>query len=395
MQLERRRQAVPPPVDAPGDPRLVALLRTEIEASGALTFARFMQRALYEPELGYYATSAARPTPSGDYLTAAELHPIFGHCLARQLDQMWRLLGEPDDFVLRDYGAGSGALASAIADELARSESALLNRLHYQPVDQPLQLRAIADRLAAAGRQGLFSQRAAEDRFVGCVLANEFLDALPVHRVTWQQGRLREIYVGWRADRFIEVIGEPSTPRLAEWFAATGVELAEGQRAEVNLAMLDWLAEVAAVLSRGFGLVIDYGADAVELYGSARRAGTLRAFRQQHVGGDPLRGVGRQDLTAHVDLAALRNRAAALGLVVLGGTTQAEFLMGNGLERLVETERRELANEWPPWLQLRSAIGRLLDPRALGGYAVIVLGAGLDEPPPTLAGLDYRLSAHG
>jgi SAM-dependent MidA family methyltransferase len=222
------------------------------------------------------------------------------------------------------------------------------------------------------------------------VLANEFLDALPVHSVVVEVGRLREQFVAWRDGRFVWQPGELSDPRLAEWFLGRGVELREGQRAEVNLAMLDWLGAVAAQLERGYVLILDYGAPAAELYGESRQHGTLRGFRAHHVGSDVLSAVGHQDITSHVDLDALQAAADTVGLHVLGRTTQAEFLVGLGLEELLAEHRLRAGEEWNAQLLLRSTAGRLLDPGQLGGYAVVVLGKGVGTQP-SLRGLSFRL----
>ena len=376
MRAEPVRSALAaPPDDDPGEPRLIELIRAEIEGSGPITFARFMERALYEPGLGYYATRADRTTRSGDFLTAPELHPIFGHALARQLDEMWRRLEQPERFVLREYGAGTGALHLAIVDGLTRIGSELAAHLDYQPVENVAR-QAAADRPAGP--------------FVGCVLANEFLDALPVHRVIGQEGgRLTEVLVGWHDGRFVEVVGDPADARLSAWFDRRAVVLPAGRIAEVNLAMVDWLAEIGRDLERGYALILDYGATAAELYGAdhpERATGTLRAFRGQHVSSNVLGAVGHQDLTAHVDLDALTDGARDAGLDVLGRVRQAEFLLRCGLDEAYVAARTEADNDWESALGLRAAVRRLLDPQALGGYAVVVLGKGV-EREPVLRGL--------
>lgn len=372
MRVEPVRTPITaPPADDAGEPRLIELIRAEIEASGPITFARFMERALYEPDLGYYVTRVDRTTRAGDFLTAPELHPIFGHALARQLDEMWRRLGEPERFVLREYGAGTGALHSAIVDGLTRIESGLVERLDYQPVEN-------------AARQAMVDRPAGP--LVGCVVANEFLDALPVHRVVGQEdGRLAELLVGWSDGRFMEVVGGPADTRLSAWFDRRGLALHPGRIAEVNLTMLDWLGDIGRDLERGWALILDYGASAAELYEGdhpERAAGTLRAFRGQHVSSDVLGGVGHQDLTAHVDLDALADGARDCGLVVLGRVRQAEFLLGCGLDEAYVAARAEADNDWDSALNLRAAVRRLLDPQALGGYAAAVLGKGVERDPP-------------
>ena len=173
----------------------------------------------------------------------------------------------------------------------------------------------------------------------GVVIANEFADALPVHRVIQLDGALREIHVDWRDDRFIEVAGPLTDDRLATWFADAAIELAEGQRAEVNLAMLDWIRDVSAGLERGFVIVIDYGAAARELYGPDRPTGTIRAFSGQQVSGDVLSGVGARDITSHVDFDALEREARACGLIVVGRRRSNEFLIACGLDDAYQQAR--------------------------------------------------------
>jgi SAM-dependent MidA family methyltransferase len=356
---QRRLAVQPPPADDAGVPALVDRIRAEIEQHGPITFARFMHQALYEPGLGYYATSTERTTPAGDFLTAPELHPIFGRTLVRQLEEMWQRLGKPPDFVVREYGAGRGTLGQPLPAHM-----------HYEPVE--------------------FADERPGEAVVGVVLANEFIDALPVHRLEMRAGRLRELYVGWSDGRFVEIAGEPSSPVVAEWLTHAGVEIEEGQRAEACPAMAEWLAEVARTLERGYVLIIDYAAEPADLYGPQRRKGSLRAFRAHHVGADVLGGVGRQDITATVDLGALRRHAEASGLAWLGRTTQAEFLVGSGLEELLTEERDRVGQDWARLLELRSAVGRLLDPRAMGGYAVVVLGRDVPAEPP-LRGFGFKL----
>lgn len=393
-----RRGAPPEPLPE-ADEVLVGRIRDEILGHGPITFARFMELALYDPEHGYYRAAEARPGRAGDFLTAPETHPVFGRVLAGVLDEMWRVLERPDPFTLREYGAGSGTLALAILDGLRADGSALLEALRYEPVEIGERRRdEVATRLAEAG----FVDRLAIDeaaagagagpgrRLSGCIVANEFLDALPVHRFEWHAGELRELYVDWRDGRFVDLAGPPSTPALAERLAAEGVELVEGQRGEICLALDGWVAEVAATLERGFVLVIDYGHPAAELYGPARREGTLRAYVRHRVGADPYAHVGRQDLTAHVDITAVQRATERAGLDTLGVTTQAEFLVGAGIGERLEAIRNDPVTTLVDYLELRASLVRLLDPAAMGRFRVIALGRGI--PLDTgLSGLSYRV----
>lgn len=386
-----RREPAFDPSTVESDPVLVERIRAEIAASGAVTFARFMELALYDPERGYYTSPEARPGRSGDFVTAPETHPIFGAAVGRQLDELWHLLGEPDPFTVREDGAAGGTLALAILRGLAADHPPLLDAIRYRPVEPNRhRVAELAARLTEAGFERTLDLDGSGP-FTGAVVANEVLDALPVHRVEGRSGGgLVELFVGIGGDRFWDVPGPPSTPALAARLASEGVTLADGQRAEICLGVDGWVAGVARDLERGAALVFDYGYPAAELYGPARREGTLRAYLGHTVHADPYRHVGRQDLTAHVDVTAVERAAAANGLAILGVTTQAEFLVGAGAGELVAAAVADPDLPLADRLALRSAIARLLDPRAMGGFRVVVLGRGLPERA-TLRGLAYRL----
>jgi SAM-dependent MidA family methyltransferase len=383
------RREPAPDLDVGAEPELVERLRAEIESSGPITFARFMERALYEQDLGYYRSAVARPGRAGDFLTAPETHPIFGRAVARQLDELWRILDRPDAFVVREYGAGTGALAAALLMGLAADGSELRDALRYEPVEvDDRRLEEIEARLGPGASH--FLRQPSRDAIVGCVLANEVLDALPVHRVVRRGSELREVLVDWREEAFVDVEGDPSTPALAARLADEGIELADGQRAEICLVLDNWVDDAARGLGAGLLLLIDYGHPAAELYGPRRMNGTLRAYVHHRVHDDVLANVGRQDLTAHVDFTAVERAAARAGLEPIGSTTQAEFLVGIGVGDILESVQADPATTLESYLALRSALGRLLDPAATGGFRVIGFGRGLSRGRE-LRGFAYRL----
>lgn len=382
-----------PDLDAVGeDADLAARIHAEIAGTGPITFARFMELALYDPEGGYYRAAVARPGRAGDFLTAPETHPIFGAALSRLVAEAWERLGKPEPFTIREHGAGSGTLAIAILDQLARDTPALAEVLRYDPIDvEPRRRDEVAIRLAESGHaEGLVD---ADNRGAinGIVLGNELLDALPTHRVVQRDGRLVEVLVGSAGDRFIDVEAAPTTPALAARLEAEGISLVDGQQAEICLALDGWVRDAAAGLARGLVLLVDYGYPARELYDPVRRReGTLRAYLRQRVHDDPYRHVGRQDLTAHVDVTAVERAAVAAGLTHLGTTTQAEFLVGLGAEGLLRAIQADPATTLETYLALRSAVMRLLDPAAMGRFRVMGFGRDWpDGPPPS--GFDYRL----
>ncbi|MGA3057032.1 MAG: SAM-dependent methyltransferase [Candidatus Limnocylindrales bacterium] len=377
---------------------LASVIRAEIESTpgGRISFARFMERALYEPGLGYYRGSADRPTDAGDFLTAPETHSIFGWTVARRIEEMWVSLGEPRPFGLVEYGAGSGTLGLSILDGLRRHGSELMGAIRYEPIEsnphrladleRRFETAGLTERLVASSSNASAGPTASAEPVpvVGVILANEFLDALPVHRVVVRDGKLLELFVAWRdgadasAGRFAEVAAGPSTPDLAARLADDGVKLVEGQVAEICLELEPWLDDVAARLARGFVLVIDYGYPAAELYGPRRLAGTLLGYRGHRVAEDPFADVGLTDLTAHVDFTAVQRLAERRGFRVAGGglTTQQEFLVAAGLEAELRALQASPQTTAEDYLRARSGIVRMLDPRHMGRFRVLTLERG-------------------
>jgi len=334
----------------------VGRIRDEILAAphARITFARFMQRALTEPGVGYYASSALRPTRRGDFLTAPELHPFFGRCLGRFLEAAWARLGKPVRLDVREYGSGRGTLRDTVAEGLRAEGADVAAVIDWHGIDVPPRGEARAD-----------------GDFRGVVLANEFLDALPVHRLAMQKGSLTECYVTWRDGWFSETRGSLSDERLAAPLRAEGVELAEGQRAEVCPAAADWLRAEAADLRDGIILVIDYGHEAAELYSARRMAGSLVTYREHQAADDPFMNVGLADMTAHVDISALGRAADEASLTSAGSTTQARFLSDLGLGEMLGTLGRDPDTSSADYVAARASVARLLDPRHLGGFRVL------------------------
>jgi SAM-dependent MidA family methyltransferase len=379
-------------LDPGHEPALIEVIRAEIRSAGPMTFARFMELALYHPELGYYATGSRGPGRASDFLTAPESHPIFGWTIARQLEEVWERLGSPPRFVVREHGAGSGALAAGIVEGLVRSGSQLLGVLRYRIAERaPDRERQLRERLEALGAADVLEPDDGGP-IEGAVLGNEVLDALPVHRVTASEdGALRELHVALDEQGILTTVeAEPSTPALGARLDSEGISLLPGQHAEVCLALDPWIAAAASGLARGLVLLIDYGHPAPALYDPARGS-LLRAYLHHRVHGDPYRNVGRQDLTAHVDLTAVEHAMATAGLEHLGTTTQAEFLTGLGIGDLLVGLQDDPGAQLEGYLLARSALMRLLDPRATGRFSVLAYGRNLDALPP-LRGLAFRLA---
>ncbi len=230
---------------------------------------------------------------------------------------------------------------------------------------------------------GCSTRTARADASTGIVLANEVLDALPVHRVRRRGDRLVEIAVGLQDGAFVDVETALSTPALAARLADEGIDLVDGQSAEICLSVEGWVAEAAAGLERGLLLLIDYGAPAAELYDPVRRRdGTLMAYVRHRASHDPYAHVGRQDLTAHVDVTAVERAAVAAGLAHLATTTQAELLVGLGTESLLREVQEDPATSLEAYLELRSSLMRLLDPAAMGRFRAMAFGRDWPDGPP-------------
>ncbi|MBE0559179.1 MAG: SAM-dependent methyltransferase, partial [Proteobacteria bacterium] len=278
-----------------------------ITQSGPIPFSRFMEWCLYHPDYGYYQSGEAAVGKGGDYYTAPSVHPLFGCMVARQLAQMSELVGT-ERFTVVETGAGRGFLCLDILDWARGNAPAFYGRLDYRLADVSRPFVAEQkERLALHAADGKVSWEGEETgetsgrEIDGCFLSNELVDAFPVHRVVVRDGRLREIYVGERDGVFVDVPGDLSTPEIGEYFKPDGVELREGQEAEVNLRARQWMGNMGRRVRRGFVLTIDYGCLAEELYAPWRSSGTIMCYHRHRASGDPYERVGEQDITAHVN----------------------------------------------------------------------------------------------
>ena len=351
-----------------------AEIHRRITARGSITFAEFMEVALYHPHGGYY-TSRDPVGSQGDFYTSPSVHPVFGALLAVQLFQMWDLLDRPSTFTVAELGAGNGLLCRDIMEGAAFLQDGFAECLQYVCLDR----RAFPGHESGlTGASRVASPDIPLRGIVGCILSNELLDAMPVHQVTISQGRLREVYVAHEDDQIVEREGDPSTPRLSERLAELGVELREGQTAEINLALDGWVNAAAESLDRGFLLTIDYGHPADELYSSIDRyRGTLTTYHEHLQTDRPLERIGQQDMSAQVDFTTLVRAGARSGLRFLDYGNQAAFLRNLGLERL---QRRPPAG--PPRLAQSSRVGmqELQKPGGLGDFKVMAQCKKVENP---------------
>jgi SAM-dependent MidA family methyltransferase len=323
-------------------PSLAARLRERIARAGALTYRDWMAAALYDESGGYYRR--ARPAPwgrAGDYRTSPERSPLFAATFARYFAALYEELGSPRSWTIFEAGAGACDFARDVLTALERDHSKVFSATRYV-IDEIGE----AARASAAPKLKPFAGRVEFHRLgdegatpcVGIVFSNELVDAFPVHRVLMKEGRLRELCVGLdAAGEFAWVEREPSTPRLAAHFARLGINLSEGQRAEVNLAADEWVAQSAALLARGFVVTVDYGTTSEDLYDARSRPdGTLRAFRAHQLSDDLLACPGEQDLTSTVNWTQLINGGRDAGLETVLLERQDKFLLRAGIVQELE-----------------------------------------------------------
>lgn len=364
------------------NPRPLALtpaeeeIRDTLRRHGPITFARFMELALFSPGGGYY-TSEHPIGAAGDYFTSPTVHPTFGALLAIQIEQMWRLLDRPSRFYLIEIGAGKGHLSRDILSYAKASHPEFHRSLWIITLDRHSPVFAPNSQEKTAT---VLSTRIPLHGVTGCILSNELLDSFPVHRIVIQDGRFLEVYVTLKDGQLQEMLAEPSTPLLYERFHSLGIVLPEGYRTEVNLALEEWAREVAQALDRGYVLTIDYGYTAEELYNAARSRGTLRCYFKHTLSANPYQRIGRQDMTAHVDFSTLMGKGEPYSLMPLGLATQREFLLNLGieayrhaLEGMGLTRHEYEAN--------RLALRELVRPEGLGNFRVLAQGKGAPETP--------------
>lgn len=317
--------------------RLANRLRERIRREGSIPFREWMKAALYDSEDGYYCRSdLTRWGKAGDYLTSPERSPLFAVTFARYFVKLYEELRAPDSWTIIEAGAGAGHFAAGVLETLRRDYPKVFAATRYIIDEASNDAIARAQAMLTPYKERVEFQRVNEmtmraDNAI--VFANELLDAFPVHRVTMHGGQLLELCVDCDADgKFTWAECPSTTPRLAEYFQRLQIKLAEGQIAEVNLEALDWIKRVSAVSARAFLIIIDYGAEADELYlAPARRSGTLRAFHRHQFADDPLARPGEQDLTTTVDWTSIRDACAAAGLQTILFERQDKFLLHAGL----------------------------------------------------------------
>jgi SAM-dependent MidA family methyltransferase len=352
-----------------------------IERDGPITFRDFMQAALYDAELGYYNTVRLKIGAEGDYYTSSNVHPAFGAVLTRAFVELWA--GSIEPLTIVEFGAGTGRLACDVLSTMRDEHAVVLERSSYVIVETSVAMRKLQEvKLAAFGDRVRWLELEDLERspITGIVFSNEFVDALPVHRVRRKSGRIEELYVTRPHDEPCLALtwGEPSTGALGEYIERLGASLREDQIIEINLDAMEWLALIARTIQRGFLVTIDYGDLARHLWTPDRRSGTLRSFYRHRLIDSPLERVGEQDITASVNFTALIEYGRNFGFELVSYERQTAFLTRMGLIERIAAEHS--ASDTLDDLKKRLAVKNLFVPGGISdSFHVLIQRKGSSE----------------
>ena len=350
-------------------------LRQRIQNEGAISFHDFMEAALYDDEGGYYCRDGQRWGRAGDYRTSPERSVLFAATFARYFATLFYKLGSPTDWILIEAGAGSGEFAAGVLETLRLRFPEVFKATRYIIDERSSGSRALAqERLEQFGQHAAFA-RIADLPVVpsGIVFSNELLDAFPVHRVTVESGHLREFFVDNADDgEFQWMLMPPSNKALEKYFAGAGIRLDEGQIAEVNLSIEEWVTLVSTKLQRGYVITVDYGAEGHELFSAARPDGTLRAFQKHQLIESVLENPGFQDITATVNWTQVKRVGEEAGLKTIELERQDRFLLREGLLEELEQRVDEAVDE-SERLRLRTSAREMILPNGMAAsFQVLV-----------------------
>ena len=358
---------------------LAARLLLRIEREGPITFRDWMEAALYDPLEGYYQKPLReRWGRAGDYRTSPERSPLFAATFAGYFARLYENLGEPDSWTIIEAGAGACHFARGVLQTLQRDYQKVFKATSYI-IDEASEDARERARVTLAP----FSERVSYRRLseltspfeTGVVFSNELPDAFPVHRVMMLDGQLRELRVGVEQSTgaFNWIPFEPSTARLSTYFESDGILLDEGQVAEVNLVVEDWLAMVAKSIKRGYVITVDYGAEAGELSSAPhRREGTLRALSRHRFAENVLAHPGEQDLTTTVNWTNFKRAGLAHGLYTVSLEGQDQFLLREGLLDQLERMTTRAQSEADAMI-LRTSAREMILPGGMGSsFQVLV-----------------------
>lgn len=345
-----------------GDQALTDFIRDKIRRNGPVSFAWFMEQALYHPEFGYYSSGRCAIGRHGDYFTNVSVGPLFGRMLAAQFAEMWEVMGHPGDFVIVEQGAHQGDFAHDVLEAAQAKSPEFFAALRYRIIEPfPILQQRQTEMLSGFGEKVTWEKSLADlESFCGVHFSNELIDAMPVHLLRRNQGKWEENLVAISGDGFDFISAPIADETLRRHVEAFPQSLPDDYQIEVNLAASDWIKQVSAKLLRGYLLAVDYGYAREKMFSPERSDGTLQCYAQHRVLSSPLCEIGHADITAHVDWTSVAKHGAQHGLSVAGFADQHHFFTGL-ISELMQ-------NEFGPQTSgsTRRALQTLLHPEFLG-----------------------------
>lgn len=366
---------------------LIQLLHQQLQAA-PMPFVDFMQQVLYTPQVGYYSSTAPKLGASGDFTTAPELTPLFGYTLAQQCQQVLMHCPHPQLF---EFGAGTGQLCIDILSYLEQQQAlpTIYFILEVSESLRQLQQQRIMAKIPHLASRVKWLSAWPDTSFCGVILANEVLDAMPVHRFLQTTDGLLEEYITLDAQNQWVSMYQPVFEGRLKTYVDTNLGPyiqpvpSTGYLSEVNLFIESWLQQCSQMLEQGAFFIIDYGFPRHEYYHADRHQGTLMCHYRHQAHPNPLCNIGEQDITAHVDFTHVAEAACQAGFHVAGYTNQASFLLANGLLSLVASLQDELrqSNQEAARLRLQQAVRQLIQPEEMGElFKVIALTKQINFP---------------
>jgi len=375
-----------------------------IKTEGPISFKTFMETALYEPELGYYASRKKRIGRSGDFYTSSHVHPAFGIMIGKQIEELWETMGRPDDFKIIELGPGAGYLCKDMLEyyksvkvskghllgdspeaKRVKEEKNIFKNLQYTIVEMNPAVRENQKKILAefSNKIKWVSSLSDLNNIKGCFLSNELLDAFPVH-ILEMDDEIKEVFVSADDENFKE-IKKTASKEIIDYVKDFSIKLKKGYRTEINLEIKKWLSEINRTLTEGFILTIDYGYSSEEYYSEDRDRGTLLCYHDHQITEDPYKNIGEQDITAHVNFSSLKKWGEGLGIKTIGFCKQGAFLVSAGIDSVIEDIHKN-SEDYPFEI---AKIKKLILPGTLGEtHNVMIQYKGGGEP--SLKGFEIK-----
>lgn len=333
---------------------LPSIIIKRIKQNGPISFYDFMEMALYYPELGYYTSSREKIGKEGDYYTSSNLTSAFGEILGKQIEEMWRIIGEKD-FTVVEMGAGLGLLSGDVLSFLKKNHE-MYRDLNYCIIEKSPTFRNEQKKRLESEKVSWYDSITELSGMTGCIFSNELPDAFPVH-VVEMGNELMEVFVDYGNENGFKEVLRPASCDLRNYLKELKINLSFGYRTELNLDAIKWMQEIGSTLRKGFVITIDYGYPSDELYQEYRNRGTLMCYYKHSVNETPYENIGEQDMTTHVNFSALDHWGEKNGLDLCGLTDQAHFLMGLGIdEYLKNLQENDPANYYRKMLPVKTLL---------------------------------------